>query len=282
MQIQGFVGSASSLGVIAATLPVVGAVVSIVAGLFSIFGGGSDTAKINQAIQNVATGAAQGIDAIKRFSWSIGRLALGTVLTFWKVLSDGIGNLVKAFKTLLDALGKLYEDVIKPALRALRSIRKILDDVYRKWLRPIINVLQQVRKILAVFRAFGFKWAGALDRRIAQIEGKIIGPYIWVVRQLNGYGQWINVILTAGGVFQKPIFRNSAYANAGFLTNLWWTSQSGALTGSSAVTSSSSPDLATPAQARASFQQFATTDTGPYADVAQRARVVFQTGSIGA
>lgn len=280
MQIQGLISSAPALGPILATLPVVGAVVAIVSGLFSIFGGGNDTAKINQAIQNVATQAAQGIDTIKRFTWAVGRLALGTLLTFWRILSDVMGNLVKALKTLVDALKKLYDDVIKPALRALRAIRKILDDVYRRWLRPIINFLQQVRKILAIFRAFGFKWAGALDARIARIEGRIIGPYIWLTRQLNGYGQWINVILTAGAVFQKPVFRNSAYANAGFLTNLWWVSQSGALTGSSAITSTPAQGPATPAEARAEFQQFASTNTGPYGDVALRARVVFQAESV--
>lgn len=281
MQIQGFLASAPALGTIAATLPVVGAVVAIVSGLFSIFGGGNDTAKINQAIQNVATQAAQGIDAIKRFAWSIGRLALGTVLTFWKILSDGIGNLVKAFKTLLDALGKLYEDVIKPALRALRSIRKILDDVYRKWLRPIINVLQQARKILAIFRAFGFKWAGALDRRIAQIEGKIIGPFIWLTRQLNGYGQWINVILTAGGVFQKPIFRNSAYGNAGYLSNLWWVGQTAGGLGGSPISDATPTQAATLPQVQQQFQQFVQTGTGPLALAAQQARDAAQRAAIG-
>jgi hypothetical protein len=273
----GSAGSASSFGVIALqAIPIVGAIIGIVAGLFSIFGGGPDLSKIVKAINDLGRQTAEGLDTLKRFSWTIGRFALGGLLLLDRVIHDMVGELVKGFRSILDALKKVYEDVIKPALKALRNIRKILDDVYRKWLRPIINAIQQIRRILAIFRAFGFKWAGALDARLARIEGKIIAPYIWLVRQMNGYGSWINVILTARGVIQKPLFMNSAFANIGGLTNLWWVSQSGGLTGTTppqAVTATPSPTLP---QVQGMFSQYVTTDTGRYADVATRARATFQ------
>lgn len=254
-------------------IPIVGAIVGT---LLSFFGGGNDTAKLSQAINDLANKTGQALDQIKRFSWAIGRMALGALLLLWRAITDMVGELVKAFRSLLDALKRIYDDVIKPALRALRAIRNILDDVYRRWLRPIINTIQQIRRILAIFRAFGFKWAGALDARLARIEGKIIGPYIWLVRQLNGYGQWINVILTAGGVLQRPIFRNSAYGNAGYLANLWWVSQtSGGLAGSS-VTPAAAPAFSTRAELSAQWQQFAQADTGPMADYAARALAAAQ------
>lgn len=273
---SGGVGGLISTGI--KFIPVVGAIIST---LLSFFGGGNDTAKLNQAINDLANKTAQALDQMKRFAWAIGRLALGSLLLLWRAITDMAGELVKAFRSLLDALKKIYEDVIKPALRALRAIRKILDDVYRRWLRPIINAIQQVRRILAIFRAFGFKWAGALDARLARIEGKIIGPYIWLVRQLNGYSQWINVILTAGGVLQRPIFRNSAYANAGYLSNLWWVGQTaGGLSGSTI------PD-ATPAAAaslpvvQSQMRQYAQTNTGPLADAAAQALAAAEAVSIG-
>lgn len=279
----GFIGAGGGLlPSVIQFIPVIGAIVGTLFSLLSFFGGGSDTKQLAQAINKLASDTATALDGLKRFSWAIGRLAIGGLILIWRLMSDVMGELVKAFKSLLDALKKIYEDVIKPALKALRAIRKILDDVYRKWLRPIINVLQQVRRILAIFRAFGFKWAGALDARLAKIEGKIIGPYIWLVRQLNGYSQWINVILTAGGVFQRPIFRNSAYANAGYLSNLWWVSQTaGGLAGSRIPDAAPAAVVSLPV-VQAQMQQYARTGTGPLADAAAQAQAAFQSASLAA
>ena len=259
-------------------IPIIG---TIVGTLLSFFGGGNDTAKISQALNDLANKTGQALDQLKRFSWVIGRLALGSLLLLWRAITDMVGELVKAFRSLLDALKKIYEDVIKPALRALRAIRKILDDVYRRWLRPIINAIQQVRRILAIFRAFGFKWAGKLDARLARIEGKIIGPYIWLVRQLNGYSQWINVILTAGGVIQRPIFRNSAYGNAGYLSQLWWVGQTAGGLGGSTIPDATPAAVVALPEVQAQMQQYAQTDTGPLADAAARALAAAQAVSIG-
>jgi hypothetical protein len=278
-----FTGAAGGLTLtVVAFIPVVGAIIGALFSILSFFGGGGDVQKLAAAVSDLATKTATALDQLKRFAWAIGRLALGGLLLLWRAITDMIGELVKAFRSILAALKKIYDDVIKPALRALRAVRKILDDVYRKWLRPIINAIQQVRRILAIFRAFGFKWAGALDARLARIEGKIIAPYIWLVRQLNGYGQWINVILTAGGVLQKPIFRNSAYGNAGYLSNLWWVSQtSGGLGGVSVPDAAPAAYLTLP-QVQSQMRQYVQTGTGPYADAAARSVAAAQAASIGA
>lgn len=263
-------------------IPLIGTIIGVIGSLFSIFGGGPDLSKITQAINTLADQTAKGLDAGKRFTWASGRMALGGLLLVWRVIDGMISELVKAFRSILAALDKLYNDVIKPALRGLRAIRKILDDVYNKWLRPIINVIQQVRRILAIFRAFGFKWAGALDARLAKIEGRIIGPFLWVIRQMNGYGRWINVILTAGGLIQKPIFRNSAYANAGYLANLWWITQTSGYPGSPALVSPPHAAPASLADVQSQFQQYAQTDTGPLAAAAAAALQAAQQTNIGA
>ena len=255
-------------------IPVIGGIVS---SLLSIFGGGgNEVAKLQEQMNQQFTRVGQAIDAMKRFSWAIGRAGLGALLLVSRIITDMAAELVKAFRSLLDALKKLYEDVIKPALRALRAIRKILDDVYKRWLRPILNAIQKVRRVLAIFRAFGFKWAGALDARLARIEGRIIGPYLWILRQLNGYGSWINVILTAGGVLQKPLFLNSVYANIGQITNLWWVAQSGGLSGAPSLTVSPAGAPVTLFEVQSQMQQYAQTNSGPLADAAARALLAAQ------
>jgi hypothetical protein len=280
---QGFVaGGGSALGIAFAAIPVIGAVVAIVSGLFSIFAGGTDLKPITEAINKLAHSTAEGLDYMKRFSWSIGRLALSGLFFIARIVGDMLKPILNALRSLAAALKKIYEDVLKPIARALQHARKILDDIYRKWLRPIINVIQRVRRVLAILRAFGFKWAGALDARLARIEGKIIGPYIWLVRQMNGYGRWINVILTAGGAIQKPLFLNSAYANLGGLTNmLWWGQMKQGWTPSSAIgTSPSAPT--TFAAVQSDFDVYVRTGAGDLAQTASDARSAFLLTQAGA
>lgn len=278
---QSFIDSSggSILRGLVSYIPIIGGIITT---LLGFFGGGPDLSKITKAINDLANQTGQALDALKRFSWSIGRLALGALLLLYHVINDMIGELVNAFRSLLKALKTLYEDVIKPALKAIRKIRGLLDDVYRRWLRPVINAIQLIRRILAIFRIFGFKWAAALDARLARIEGRIIGPFLWLLRQFNAYTGWINVILTRAGVFQKPIFRNSLYANAGWLANLFWTSQTaGGLAGARLADEPAEASLTVP-QVAAQFEQYARTDTGPLASAAQDALAAAQRATIGA
>lgn len=273
---QGFIAAGgSAVGIIAATVPIIGAVVAIVAGLFSIFAGGPDLKPIIDAVNKLARDTATALDQLKRFAWSIGRLALEGLFFIARIVGDMLQPILNALKSIAAALKKIYDDVIKPALGALRNIRKILDDVYRRWLRPIINFIQRIRQLLAIFRLFGFKWAAALDARLARIEGKIIGPYLWVLRQMNGYGSWLNIILTATGVIQRGPFLNSAYRYQGQLAALWWNSQTAANTPGPPAPGSPAASAPSPGQVQSDFQTFATIGGGPYQAVADQARSVF-------
>lgn len=262
-------GLASSL---IAFIPLIGGIIS---GLLGIFTGGTDLKPIVNAINQLASQTALALDELKRFAWSIGRVALNVLMFVARIVGDMIAYILKALRSIVSALKKLYADVIKPIWRMLRDIRKILNDLYTKWIRPIINFLQKIRKLLQILRIFGFKWAGALDARLARIESKIIGPYIWVIRQLNGYGQWINVILTATGVIQKPLFMNSVYANLGAITNLWWAGQAGQLGGATTLTPAQPVQPRTLPQVEADMQLFVATGAGTSGTDAQRALDAF-------
>jgi len=259
-------------------IPVIGAIVST---LFSVFLGGTDLKPIVKAINDLANQTAQGLDQMKRFAWSIGQLALNGVLFIARIVGDILQALVNALKSIAAALKKIYKDVIQPIAGALRNLRKILDDVYRRWLRPIINFIQRIRQVLAIFRAFGFRWASALDARLARIEGKIIGPYLWVVRQLNGYGLWINVILTAGGVFQRGPFLNSLYRYQGQMVNLWWNAQLATVVSSGPAQAPGPSPAPSQAQVKADFSAYAHFGVGPYQVVADQARAAFAAYTLG-
>jgi hypothetical protein len=260
-------------------IPIIGPIVTL---LLSFFGGGPDLSGITRAINDLATNAAKAIDALKRFSWAIGRLALGSLLLLWKVINDMVAEIIKALKSIVTALGKLYENVIKPALKAIRKIRTILNDIYNRWLRPMINAIQLIRRILSIFRAFGFKWAAALDARLARIEGRIIGPFLWVLAQVNGIANWINILITAKGVFQKGIFRNSAYENAGFLSDLFWSSQTAGALGRAQAAQLDVQQPAKLPEVQAQMREYVLTNSGPLAAAAAQALQQAQLTSAGA
>jgi hypothetical protein len=250
---------------------------SILSGLFGfvgsllggLFGGGSVSPdQLQQAISQLADSMGQALDLVKRFAWAIARMA-GAILQAISTILEGIlKGLIAAVKALGKLLKDLYNNVLVPLLKGLHDLQKILNDIYRNWLRPIINAIQVVRRLLALLVALHVKWAIALDQRLAQIEGKIAAPFLWLVQQLNGYGQWLNIILTTRATIQRAVFQRSLFENMGTLDNLWWSSQSGGMITPAAAPSFSAPAPTTVQQEAASMQQFAQTGTGDLASAA--------------
>lgn len=200
-------------------------VTSIVSALFGGLFGGGDTAKVAASLESLRTAVSQTVDKLYRFSWTIA-YALGKLLsalhTIWTTFLDALWSLVK---NIVQAVWKLMSEVLPKIVQTIRQLRTLLDEIYRKYIRPVMNWIQIARRYLAILKAFHVPFADKLDAFLVKIQGKIIGPYLYVLRQLNGVGNWVNLIVTTQATIQRPVFLRTAWANKGALTNLWYDSQ---------------------------------------------------------
>ena len=216
------------------------------------------------AIQNVLTDLG---NALKAAYAILSRLA-GYILNFLKAMYQAI---VKAMVFVLQEirllLQDLYKNLLLPMLNGLLQLRKYLLDVYQRFIRPMLIVLQDIRKVLTILSAFHIAFAQKIDAKLTQLEAKITQPLFYLLSFVNGVANWINLIVTAGYLLQKPLFMNSLQAYVGDSINLqlnaMTTPPSGAAIAAAAAAGSTPPA----AQSVADFNAFVMTDSGPLPDL---------------
>jgi len=198
----GAIGGAVSFGI-----TLIGTILSAIFG----FGSGSkDLQQTRQEMYTIREQLSKAIDLNSRFSWK-SVIGLGVLLKAVDQLWSG--PLKSMIQRLLDVLRKL-RDLAQRGLvnlaRAMHKVREWMDEYYDKYARPVLQYIQLVRQYLAILRLFNIKWADKLDGILGRIQAKIFEPYLYIMRQINGLANWINVILTISGTFQAPLWINSA------------------------------------------------------------------------
>lgn len=192
-------------------------VLTILTSLFGLFKQNNGLEQLRQEAQTYREQMAKALDTANRFSWKVG-YGLGSIITAVDHLWSGpIKSLTKVVQSLLVKLKDLAIRGLINIAKALHQIRKWMDEYYDKYARPVLKVIGTIRKYLAILRLFHVKFADKLDAYLVKIQGKITAPYLYILRTLNGYANWINVILTAGGHFQAPVFLRSAGRYSGYM-----------------------------------------------------------------
>ncbi|SRR6266498_3710769 len=134
-----------------------------------------------------------------RKGWSLLRT------TYSKVLKPGWEKVWK----WIDRAEKWLDDTFGPVLKWLRRLRKWVLDFYALYVRPILDLMDITRRALRVLASLGVEWAGALDRRLADLEGRIERPFRLLLAKLNEVINVVNRVITADGLFQRLAFIKS-------------------------------------------------------------------------
>ena len=266
--IGGLIGGLASFGVSI----VIGLLGSLFGGLF----GGPDVGAINAALQSLRSALSNAVDTLTRFAWTIAA-ALGSLLKFlYGLLIGFLQHVWDLIKQLFSQLAKIIKQILPQILQAIKNARAFLDYVYKTFIRPILNYLQYIRRFLVILQLFHVKFAAKLDAWIGQIESRILAPFFYVYRALNGIGTWINLVVTVGGIIQRAVFVNTMYAYQADWVNIFWTGQTaGGLTGAP-PTPPASPAVETWDQTKANLTTYAQTGGGPVAADAQAAQSALQ------
>lgn len=261
-------------GPVGLVVGVVSAVANLLASIINLFGGGNQG--VNPAtvamIQQAAFVAAQATDDVMRSHWSL----MNAIAKLLAAISGAITGIVKPAwdktKDSRQAHQNVVQKILTGILRAIRTAQAILRDIYQRFIRPVLIVLQQIRRILFILRLFHVKFAAQLDGILGRIQSKFIAPYLYVLRTINGIGNWVNLVITARGVIQRPVFLNSMYAYQRQWVNMWWSGQQSQSGAGSGLSLPATPAPLTQQQVTLDFSAFVTADSGPYAAIAARAQ----------
>jgi len=229
-------------------------------------------AVVAAALQGVQNALGAIANALAGVFQDLARLA-GLILKFLQGLLIGI---VHALVAAVQAIGKMlqdvYQNVLQPMLGALQKARAYLMQIYQRFLRPLLIWLQDARRVLAILKAFHIGFATKLDNALAQIQSKISTPLFFLLSYVNGVANYINLILTAGLILQRPLFLNSFNAYLGSAVTLALNGMAQPVDPATLAAAQAAATLPTPAQSQGDLNQYLTDGTGPdSATIAQAA-----------
>lgn len=179
-------------------------------------------------LNGLADAANSAIDDVVAFLlWLVGILlqlfeylyiALVAVFNFFYSLAQQIGKFFETlwndffkgiFTSLYNALVRVHawlENILRPVIQFLQKIRKWVDWIFQTYVKPFLNILNHIRSFLNILRAFGIKWAAALDQAITKVEGDIAGAFSKVQGYLNSVIGIVSSLADPLGLFRGPTF----------------------------------------------------------------------------
>jgi hypothetical protein len=120
-------------------------------------------------------------------------------LTYEKVLKPAWGK----FWSWFDKFRRWLDRTIGPVLKWLRRLRDNLLKFWKEYVRPWLDLIDVTRRALRILNSLGLRWAGALDRRLGEIEEAIERPFRLLLAKVNEVITIVNRIMTADGLFQR-------------------------------------------------------------------------------
>lgn len=162
--------------------------------------------------------------ALWRFATALGGV-LGKV---YGLLRDFWSGVLKPFIKWVDGrilkLEKWLRDTFGPTLKWLETQRRRLLEFYDRWFRPIFDTIEVVRRTLQLLATFRLEWAQELDRKLAELEDRLLWPIREAMFRLNQIADWLNRVIGLDGLFQRLTLIRSLleYERDGW--KIWWTS----------------------------------------------------------
>ena len=257
-----------------------GTVASVVAGALGNLANAIGSA-VDAGLAAVVSGVQNALNAIGNALvsvWQFLSRLIGLILKFLQgLLLDVIHGLVAAVNAIGNLLKDVVQNVLMPALHALQELRDYLVKIYQRFLRPLLIWLQDARKVLAILKAFHIGFATKLDNALADIQAKISAPLLYLMSWTNAIANYINLILDARLLFQRPLWLASFNAYAGSSLTLQLNAMTKTPAPADLAALQAAATLPDPATSVDSMNQFLDDGSGPYAaPIAQNADLLNQ------
>lgn len=202
--------------------------------------------------------------ALYRFAINLG----GIFSKVYGVLGDFWRGVLRPFITYvwrnIERLQKWLKDTLGPALKFIDSVRQRVLEIYDRYFRPIFDTIEVVRRTLQLLAALRLDWARELDRKLAEIEDRLLWPIREAMFRLNQVTEWINRIVTLDGLFQRLTLLRSVGRDIGRIAAIWHQAHSRPLTDEERRSDPAAPGLKPPEQVAADFRAYLLTGQGPH------------------
>jgi hypothetical protein len=214
------------------------------------------------AIQNAITALG---NAIKAAFAMLARLG-GFILNALKSMLTGLlHSILQVLQDIRNIVKHLATDVLLPIAKEIKAMRDRILDYYRRVIRPLLIWIQNVRRVLNILAIFHVPLAQKLDAKLADLERRITAPLLLQLRYINQVANWINLIVTANYLIQKPTFLWSQNAYKGESLNMFANAMAVPASAAQIAAAQTSMGVSTTAQTTADLHTFLSTGSGPYA-----------------
>lgn len=133
-----------------------------------------------------------------------------------KLIKEHILDLISRLKKLYDYLKDKIGKIIGPIIKYQKQIRDLWDHLFNRFIAPILQTIQHLRQTLTIFKVFHVKFADALDKRLAGLEGDIASRFLIVKQTINKTLSWLELIADPEGLLKTiPIYQAILKATAG-------------------------------------------------------------------
>lgn len=183
------------------------------------------------------------------------------------LVRDIVAGILGVLKDIRDLFRHLVDDVLKPLVGALGSLRQRLLDIYQRVIRPLLIWMQDIQRVLRVLALFHVRFAQQLDSAISDLERRITQPLLLLIGYTNQLGNWMNLLVTANYLLQKPVWIATLRAYMGSTVNAQINAINQPPNAADLQALQQAATVKTAAQAYSDFDQFAATNTGDGAAV---------------
>jgi hypothetical protein len=214
------------------------------------------------AIQDAITALGNAIKAAFAMLARLGGFILNALASMLRSL---LKSILQVLQDIRNVLQKIAKDILPAIAKAVKAIRDKTLDLYKRFVRPLLIWIQDVRRVLNILAIFHVPFAEKLDAKLADLERRITAPLLLLLRYTNQVANWMNLIVTANYLIQKPTFLWSQNAYKGESLNLFANAMN--TPASAATIASAQAAFAAPSskQTADDLTVFLQSDSGPYA-----------------
>lgn len=170
----------------------------------------------------------------------------------------------------IDAGLKRFESWLRktfaPLFKYLKAFKTQFDALYLRFVQPVLDVIGFVKQLNHVLNLLHIHILDKLTEILTRIEQRIDDVVLWINGKLNEIVGWLNIIVTADGLFQRVTLLRSLERDLAHSWRMLVNARGGALTDAERAAlreRTRGPSLVTMNQ---QFIEYATSNTGPFVD----------------
>lgn len=164
----------------------------------------------------------------------------------------------------IDKLASWLQRTFAPALKFLETLRLYVLKIYDTYFKPIFDTIEVVRRVLQLLAALHVDFARELDRKLAELEDRLLWPIREAMFRINQVSDWVNRIVTLDGLLQRITLLRSVARDVGRIGAIWHAAHTRPLTDEERRASPSAPGLKPPEEAANDFRVYLRTGQSPH------------------